>query len=155
MCCDEELSETSNLEASSTASSSGNPTDESSNPDSSLPVWPVWYGSRDGWNGGGHDTAISFCLGKQKTLCPVEIYCPDGPSRAPFKGSGGSPELEQWAPASDKENYWIMIGFYGKDEKTVCQDQDYILGGYPPWGLDGSFSEHKQHILCCSYADNR
>jgi len=151
MCCDKEQSdvsssevESSNSEASNTATS----VEESSDADPSL---PVWYGFSDGWDGGGHETALLFCVGKEKTLCPVEIYCPNGPTKPPLKGSGGASELEQWAPASDKENYWIMIGLYDMDEGTQCQDQDDILGGYPSWGLDGSYFEHKQHILCCPF----
>uniref|UniRef100_A0A7S1YML9 DUF7495 domain-containing protein n=1 Tax=Skeletonema marinoi TaxID=267567 RepID=A0A7S1YML9_9STRA len=149
MCCDKEQSDVSSSEVESSnseASNTATPVEESFDADSSL---PVWYSFADGWDGGGHETALLFCLGKEKTLCPVEIYCPNGPTKPPLKGSGGASELEQWAPASDKENYWIMIGLYGMDEGTQCQDQDDILGGYPSWGLDGSYFEHKQHILCC------
>jgi len=151
MCCDKEQSDVSSSEvgtSNSEAINTATPVEESF--DADLPL-PVWYSFADGWDGGGHETALLFCLGKEKTLCPVEIYCPNGPTKPPLKGSGEASELEQWAPASDKENYWIMIGLYDMDEGTQCQDQDDILGGYPSWGLDGSYFEHKQHILCCPF----
>ena len=114
------------------------------------PKEPVWYGSNDGWDGGGHEDALLFCIGKKKTLCPIESYCPDGPKKPPIYSFGGSSVIEQWAPASDMENYWIMIGVYDDDFTTQCQDQYDLIGGYPSWGLDESYSEHKQHILCCA-----
>eukprot|EP00986_Skeletonema_menzelii_P008736 scaffold3792_cov160-Skeletonema_menzelii.AAC.13 len=152
MCCDEEQSDASALQV-GTSTSEVNTAMPEQGSDSSL--LPVWYSSNDGWDGGSHETALLFCLGKKKTLCPVEIYCPNGPSRPPFKGYGGSAEIEQWAPASDKENYWVMIGLYDMDETTQCLDQDDILGGYPSWGLDESYSEHKRHIMCCSGSSTR
>jgi len=149
MCCDKEQSETSISESSSSEAKPVEETIDSAPSDND----PVWYSSNDGWDGGSHETALIFCLGKKKTLCPVETYCPNGPKRPPLPGHGElgvGEDFEQWAPASDKENYWIMVGLYAMDETTRCQDQDDILGGYPSWGLDGSYSEHKRHVLCCS-----
>jgi hypothetical protein len=142
MCCDKEQSETSSTIKPVEESIYSAPSDND----------PVWYSFNDGWDGGSHETALLFCLGRKKTLCPVETYCPNGPKKPPLPGHGESgvgEDFEQWAPASDKEDYWIMIGLYAMDETTRCQDQFDILGGYPSWGLDESYSEHKRHILCC------
>ncbi len=112
----------------------------------------VWYNADDGWNGGSHESALLFCLGKKQTLCSVETLCPSGPNWPPLSGHGElglGEDFEQWAPAIDKENYWIMIGWYDMDETTQCLSTDDLLGSEPSWGLDESNSEHKRHILCC------
>ena len=148
MCCDKKRSEPISSETSSTAKPVEENIDIAPSDND-----PVWYSSNDGWDGGGHETALLYCLSKEKTLCPVETYCPSGPKRPPLPGHGElglGEDFEQWAPASDKENYWIMVGLYAMDETTQCQDQDEIIGGYPSWGLDETYSEHKRHILCCS-----
>ena len=146
MCCDKEQS-------SGSSNSTSKPVEDSIV--SSSANDPVWYNSNDGWNGGSHESAIIFCLSKKKALCPVETYCPHGKNSPPLTGQGKvglDEDFEQWAPAIDKENFWIMVGWYEMDETTQCMDQDEILGKYPSWGLDGSNSEHKHHILCCPSA---
>ena len=112
----------------------------------------VWYNADDDQNGGSYESALLFCLGKKQALCSVETLCPSGPNWPPLSGHGElglGEDFEQWAPAIDKENYWVMIGWYDMDETTQCLSQDDLLGSEPSWGLDESNSEHKRHILCC------
>lgn len=47
-----------------------------------LDLEPVWLDEEDGWEGGSHDDAETFCeqtVGR--SLCPFLAYCPHGPGR--------------------------------------------------------------------------
>ena len=119
----------------------------------------VWFDlDSGGWNGGSHDDGIRFCEqfngshGKRMELCPYAAYCPEGPTfpvvgghLADFDGEG-----EQWAPVYGVSNQWVMIGKLGHNSATTCLSHVQLTGKEPPWGLDGSNKEVKQHIMCCS-----
>jgi len=125
---------------------------------------PIWFGREQGYQGTTHSDAVEFCsnvAGLQ--LCPIEAYCPNGKghfegsplflNRAPFDG-------EQWAPInifssdSKSENDWVMIGSLSGDEPGTCLTYDQINNKGPVWGLDGSHSEIKQHVMCCLDTSN-
>ncbi len=65
---------------------------------------------------------------------------------------------EQWAPVSDYNNEdidlgndWIMVGTQNSNQTSTCLPYDVLNdGNYPLWAVDGTMTELKQNILCCS-----
>jgi hypothetical protein len=52
------------------------------------------------------------------------------------------------------KNQWILIGTLDGSGAARCMEYAMMNGGRgPPWGMDGSRSELKKHVLCC--ADSR
>ena len=54
----------------------------------------------------------------------------------------------QWAPISDGENEWVMVGDAGIGE-MACHSYMQINHRNPDWGIDGGDSHLKDRILCC------
>ena len=116
---------------------------------------PVWFDVNSGWKGTTYDEARAFCTsiprgtGGALHLCPLAAYCPNGPRASeplylqmpPFDGI-------QWAPISNQDNDWIMVGDTGDGELT-CLSYRQINHRDPPWSLDGTSAQLKEHILCC------
>ena len=86
-------------------------------------VNPVWFTFSDGWNGGSYDDAVKFCNGQPGLeLCSYSAFCPYGDGKSVM---GGHPhdfdrEGEQWAPYSNAENGWVMIGQKYQNSATTC-----------------------------------
>lgn len=67
-------------------------------------------------------------------------------------------EGEQWAPVSAYNNDdtsvghdWIMIGTKYDDRSTTCSEYERLNGGNsPPWTVEGSNTNLKEHVLCCA-----
>jgi len=112
---------------------------------------PVWFRSK----GGSYDEAKAFCEsmpsihGKGSLhLCPLLAYYPNGPEvetkplylqQEPYEGV-------QWAPISNGDNQWVMIGDIAD---LTCKTYESINHHPPKWGKDGSSPQLKEHILCC------
>ena len=116
----------------------------------------VWFQVANGWNAGSHTDAEHYCSlkevnGKRMELCSYEAYCPSGPSRPPVDGhlAVDGEESEQWAPTSNGDNQWVMVGMRGHNKATQCLTHGQLNGAPPEWGLDSSNAEHKHHIMCC------
>ena len=59
-------------------------------------------------------------------------------------------EGEQWAPLSDKENTWVMIGQKYQNSATTCMLFEWLEGTSPgAWGRVDGMAELKKHIMCC------
>jgi len=118
---------------------------------------PVWYNNEFGWQGTTYDDARAFCesipLGKgggNLRLCPKHAYCPDGPvGTDPLYLQMNAFEGVQWAPISNEENDWIMVGKFNEHSPMTCHTYLEIHQEEPSWGLDGTSSEMKKNILCC------
>eukprot|EP00571_Detonula_confervacea_P013981 CAMPEP_0172306514 /NCGR_PEP_ID=MMETSP1058-20130122/7566_1 /TAXON_ID=83371 /ORGANISM="Detonula confervacea, Strain CCMP 353" /LENGTH=995 /DNA_ID=CAMNT_0013018427 /DNA_START=19 /DNA_END=3006 /DNA_ORIENTATION=+ len=118
----------------------------------------TWFHAENGWNGGSHNDAAHFCAlkevnRKQMELCPYHVYCPQGPSRPSVDGQGiigDGEESEQFAPTSNGDNQWVMVGMHGHNKATQCLTHGQLNGAAPDWGLDGSNKEKKHHIMCCT-----
>lgn len=121
---------------------------------------PAWYGRKHGYHGTTHEEAELFCKSVgDMHLCPQQAYCPSGNhavnplflQMAAFNG-------EQWAPVSDYDNEdvdlgndWIMVGTQNSNQTSTCLPYDVLNdGNYPLWAVDGTLTELKQNILCCS-----
>ena len=116
----------------------------------------TWFHVSNGWNSGSHDDAEHFCAikevnRKRMQLCSYDIYCPSGPTQNPAAGRevNDDEEVEQWAPTSDDDNSWVMVGMNGHNRNTQCLTHTQLEGSAPSWGLDGSNKEKKQYIMCC------
>ncbi|KAL7549978.1 hypothetical protein ACHAWF_013235, partial [Thalassiosira exigua] len=117
---------------------------------------PFWFDETNGWNGTTYEAARTFCHsidnGPDRTfhLCPREAYCPNGPDASkplvyqmdPFEGG------IQWAPTSD-DNSWVMVGKMPGPFPNTCLSYFSLYHQDPEFGIDGSRSEWKKHILCC------
>lgn len=65
---------------------------------------------------------------------------------------------EQWAPVSNYDNEdidlgndWIMVGTVNSNQTSTCLPFDVLNdGNYPLWAVDGTQTELKENILCCS-----
>lgn len=65
---------------------------------------------------------------------------------------------EQWAPASNYDNEeidlgndWILVGTINSNQTSTCLQYDVLNdGNYPLWAVDGTKTELKENILCCS-----
>lgn len=113
---------------------------------------PIWFSTAHGWSGGSYEAAIAFCESyNHMVLCPYAAYCPNGNSQPPLPGSMINAELdgEEWAPANGPMNTWLQIGMIDGMESTQCTLHHDLLGERPQWGVDGSRTEVKHHILCC------
>lgn len=115
---------------------------------------PEWFDSSLGWSGGTYNDAKAYCESLPQPnnghwyLCPHQAYCPNGPRETePLYLQKDAFEGTQWAPISDKQNGWVMIG---KMSGRTCQEYVQINHRDPQWGLDGSSTDMKQHILCCN-----
>jgi len=112
---------------------------------------PIWFSSAHGWTGTSYEDAILFCESyNHMVLCPYAAYCPNGNARAALPGSMVT-ELdgEEWVPANGPMNTWVQIGKVDGDESTRCTLHHELLGERPQWGIDGTRTEVKHHILCC------
>lgn len=60
-------------------------------------------------------------------------------------------EGEQWAPFSDMDNAWVMIGQKYQNSATMCMLFDWLEGGSPDiWGGGDGMAELKKFIMCCT-----
>jgi hypothetical protein len=132
-----------------------------------LPVWTVPAMSVEDeaipemnavWFRIAHDDAVHFCSTKEvdrvpMELCPYHTYCPLGPGAPPNVGydDDSSPFIDQWAPTSDGDNYWVMVGMLMEDNWTTqCLTHVQLDGSEPSWGHNGMNAEKKRHIMCCT-----
>ena len=117
---------------------------------------PLWFGRDHGYLGTTHDEAVEFCGNiAHMDLCPIEAYCPNGEA----KGGGPPPlflqldafEGEQWAPfyAAGQSNLYVLVGTMYGNPTTTCNSYSTLKGSPPQWGLDGTHTELKEHVLCC------
>jgi hypothetical protein len=114
---------------------------------------PMWYERDDGYQGTTYNDAVEFCKESSgMTLCPLDAYCPHdyvvGEPSLLFLGTEAFDD-EQWAPVSDAENSWVLVGTLYGTPATTCSTYKHLHGKSPAWGLDGSSIELKQHIMCC------
>ena len=117
---------------------------------------PVWFSNQVGWQGTTHAHAKEFCEsiphsegGKTLHLCPLEAHCPNGPRETePLYLQQDAFEGIQWAPISNQDNGWVMVGKFKDDNPLTCQTYLDINHHEPEWD-DGSSPELKKHILCC------
>ena len=117
---------------------------------------PAWFSTDSGYKGTTYNDARAFCesipVGEGDTyhLCPLSAYCPNGPTDTePLYLQQKSFEGVQWAPISNEENGWIMIGTFNEQPQLTCQTYLEIHNSGPEWGLDGTSPELKTNILCC------
>lgn len=118
---------------------------------------PEWFDNSLGWYGGSYTDAKAFCQslpqpnGGHWYLCPNMAYCPNGPKEVePLYLQKDAFEDMQWAPISDKQNGWVMVGKMSQNRPKTCENYFQINHHDPLWGLDGSSKDMKQHILCCN-----
>ena len=118
---------------------------------------PEWFDSRLGWLGGTYDEAKAFCDSLPQPnnghwyLCPRRAYCPNGPrDNEPLYLQKDAFEGIQWAPISDRQNGWVLVGKMSQQLPHTCEDYFQINHHDPLWGLDGSSTDMKKHILCCN-----
>ncbi|KAL7538909.1 hypothetical protein ACHAXR_008874 [Thalassiosira sp. AJA248-18] len=112
---------------------------------------PIWFSSAHGWSGTSYEDGIIFCESyNHMVLCPYAAYCPNGQNRPALPGSMIT-ELdgEEWVPANGPMNTWVQIGTVGGDESSRCTLHHDLLGERPEWGIDGTRSDVKHHIMCC------
>ena len=119
---------------------------------------PEWFDSRVGWLGGSYDEAKAFCESLPNAnpkdnhwhLCPRQAYCPNGQrEEEPLYLQKDAYDGIQWAPVSDRYNGWMMIGKTSEGQSQTCDEYFDVNNDDPLWGLDGTSSDMKQHILCC------
>jgi hypothetical protein len=118
---------------------------------------PEWFDSRLGWLGGTYDDAKAFCESLPQPdnghwyLCPRHAYCPNGPrDNEPLYLQKDAFEGIQWAPISDRQNGWVLVGKMSQQLPHTCEEYFQINHHDPLWGLDGSSKDMKKHILCCN-----
>lgn len=119
---------------------------------------PFWFDNNDGWKGTTYDDGKLFCEsipdgpdGETFHLCPAKAYCPNGRDADkpliyemdPFDGG------VQWAPISNSYNAWTMVGKVSEQQPSTCNTFLELYHSNPVWGLDGSETGLKKHILCC------
>mmetsp|Transcript_32610 Transcript_32610/g.68553 ORF Transcript_32610/g.68553 Transcript_32610/m.68553 type:complete len:774 (+) Transcript_32610:210-2531(+) len=112
---------------------------------------PIWFSSAHGWSGTSYEDAILFCESyNNMVLCPYAGYCPNGRGNPALPGSMVT-ELdgEEWVPANGPMNTWVQIGTIDAEENTRCTLHHDILGERPQWGIDGTRTDVKHHIMCC------
>jgi len=118
---------------------------------------PVWFDEFDGWNGGSWDDGKRFCDSHGgRELCEYGVYCPYGLGKSVMGGHryDFDSEGEQWAPLSENENTWVMIGQKYQNSATTCMPFEMLEGASPgAWGRDGGMPELKKHIMCCMPAE--
>lgn len=120
---------------------------------------PEWFDSRLGWLGGTYDDARAFCESLPQPnnghwyLCPRQAYCPQGPrENEPLYLQKDAFEGIQWAPVSDRQNGWVLVGKMSQALPHTCEEYFEMNHHDPEWGLDGSSKDMKQNILCCNAA---
>eukprot|EP00956_Cyclotella_meneghiniana_P045827 scaffold386429_cov93-Cyclotella_meneghiniana.AAC.4 len=76
-----------------------------------------WYSRSDGWEGTAYQAAVDFCaFHNEKTICPFQIYCPEGPGGKPYAATAEQALLEYdslfWSPVMNGlgEEAWAGIG---------------------------------------------
>lgn len=76
-----------------------------------------WYSRSDGWEGTAYQAAGDFCaFQNDKTICPFQIYCPEGPGGLPYAATAEQALLEYdslfWSPVMNGlgEEAWAGIG---------------------------------------------
>ena len=119
---------------------------------------PSWYGREEGYQGTTYLESAKFCHNIARlNLCPLEAYCPNGPSTE----DGEKPLFlqlnafvgEQWAPVKtndDSEDAYVLIRTINGNPTTTCHTYRFFnSGNMPQWGIDGSNPELKSKILCC------
>jgi len=122
---------------------------------------PQWFSRKDGYRGTTHQEAVEFCNGigvGGMQLCLPEAYCPNG---SPYDGEDNPQPLflrrnvfhdEQWAPIAVNPNSWLLIGTLHDNPAFTCETYEALHDNQQPlWGFDGSSTELKQYVLCCSY----
>jgi hypothetical protein len=62
---------------------------------------PKWMGVEDGYEPGTYDDAIEFCKSQSRMVCPMDVYCPWGPSKPVLGGHKGVFKGELWSPVED------------------------------------------------------
>ncbi|CAB9515004.1 Cupin superfamily protein [Seminavis robusta] len=55
---------------------------------------------------------------------------------------------DQWTPVSDYDNAWIQVGIHPSGGPTCALHREIANGADPTWGLDGSWPDAANHILC-------
>ena len=114
---------------------------------------PMWFNSDFGWLGTTYDDAKAYCesiTDGTLHLCKMSAYCPNGYiDTKPLYLHLDAFEGSQWAPIGDSFNSWVMVGKLDQDDPMTCVTHLQMFGNNPSWGLDGSRSELKEHILCC------
>lgn len=126
---------------------------------------PAWFSSDSSeWKGTTHDDAKAFCEsiphsgnsasgndGGTYHLCPISAYCPNGPNQEtePLYLQMEAFDGVQWAPFSNNDTGWVMVGKFSDQTPLTCQTYLQINHHGPEWGVDGTSPELKQNILCC------
>jgi len=112
---------------------------------------PIWFSNAHGWSGTSYEDAIQFCESyNHMVLCPYAAYCPNGNGRPPLPGSMiNELDGEEWVPANGPMNTWLQIGRVEGNPNTQCTLHHELLGQRPEWGIDGTRTEVKHHIMCC------
>lgn len=81
---------------------------------------------------------------------PYAAYCPNGQNKPALPGSMVTNlDGEEWVPANGPMNTWVQIGTVEGAESTRCTLHHDLLGERPSWGIDGTRSDVKHHIMCC------
>ena len=118
---------------------------------------PFWFSDADGWDGTTYQAGKEFCesipLGPGETfhLCPIRAYCANGynvPKPLTYQMDPWDDGL-QWAPVSNNVNGWLMVGKTQGDRPKTCNTYLEMYHNDPAFGIDGSQTELKKHILCC------
>ncbi|KAL3786143.1 hypothetical protein HJC23_010717 [Cyclotella cryptica] len=118
---------------------------------------PQWFGREAGYLGTTYQDALEFCSNVAgMMLCPLMAYCPNGPQVSkPLFLQLDAFDGEQWAPVAVQGNGtdadYIMVGTISGNPTTTCLSYEQLKGvQVPSWGLDGTHTEIKEHILCCN-----
>jgi len=118
---------------------------------------PFWFDENDGWDGSTYEASRRFCEsipnGPDSTfhLCPIKALCPNGfeaekPLAYQMEAFGGG---VQWSPISNNNNGWVMVGEMSETQPSTCRTFLELYHHDPEWGIDGTQTELKKHILCC------
>jgi hypothetical protein len=91
---------------------------EEDSEESRTPEIPAfWFSRLDGWEGTTYQSAKDFCSAQNgKSICPFQLYCPDGPGGVPFAASAQQALLEYdslfWSPVLNGigQEAWAGIG---------------------------------------------
>merc|ERR1719356_1124200 len=119
---------------------------------------PLWFNESQGWNGGSHSDAVSFCSSiRGKKLCPYSAMCPHGPGGDVMGGRhaltfDATGDGEQYAPVLGGTNHWVRIGSSEEDggREDVCKTHRQLKNASPEWGLNDDRKELKRHVMCCT-----
>ena len=127
---------------------------------------PLWFNESQGWNGGSHSDAVSFCSCiRGKRLCPYSAMCTHGPDGDVMGGRHAltfdvTGDGKQYAPVlGGTTNHWVRIGSSEEDggRRTedggggdVCKTRRQLRSVSPKWGLNDNRKELKRHVMCCT-----